>query len=191
MDTAGDLNRGGRRRFFRAFALASASAKKERENAKKKRGEKAKAPSAKEEKREFSLFPPSHTGSPVLEPKDAGRGEKEGSLVKCVQYIVLNIIITFHSVFIMEPVGKRQMGETWKEKHTRNGEKETEINGQRGRDRDKWTEGKRQRREKEGKRQRGRGRDKWTEGKRQRREKEGKRQRGRDRDKWTEGKRQR
>jgi hypothetical protein len=50
--------RGGRRRFFRDFALASAKPKKERESAKKKSAKKAKAPSAKEKKRKFTLFLP-------------------------------------------------------------------------------------------------------------------------------------
>jgi hypothetical protein len=48
------IRRGGRRRFFRAFALASAKLKKSA----KKKCEKAKAPSAIENKREFALYLP-------------------------------------------------------------------------------------------------------------------------------------
>jgi hypothetical protein len=66
--------RGGRRRFFCAFALASAKRKKERESAKKKEREKSESA-----ERFFALFP-----QPIVEirfqsPKPLGRGEKQGS----------------------------------------------------------------------------------------------------------------
>ncbi len=61
------------------FSRLRARSKKERESAKKKEHEKAKAQSTKEKKREFALSPPSHTGSPVPEPKYTRQGEKKGS----------------------------------------------------------------------------------------------------------------
>ncbi len=62
--------RGGRRRLFRAFAG-------ERE-AKKERGKKRKRQTQKKKKREFALFPPTHSGNPVSEPKAAWQGESKG-----------------------------------------------------------------------------------------------------------------
>jgi hypothetical protein len=47
-------------------------------SAKKESAKKAKALSAKEKKGEFALFPLSHTGSPVPEPKAARQGESKG-----------------------------------------------------------------------------------------------------------------
>jgi hypothetical protein len=52
---------------------------KNRESAKKKRTRKKRKRERERNKCEFALFPPSHTGSPVLEPKAAQQEEKQGS----------------------------------------------------------------------------------------------------------------
>jgi hypothetical protein len=51
------------------FALASAKQKECEQNESAERERK---------KREFALFPPSHTGSPVSEPEDARQGKSKG-----------------------------------------------------------------------------------------------------------------
>jgi hypothetical protein len=73
-----DICRGGRQRFFRAFALASAKPKKERESAKKKERENSESAERERKKREFALFPPPHSENPVSEPKAARQGESNG-----------------------------------------------------------------------------------------------------------------
>jgi hypothetical protein len=66
------------RRCFHAFTLSSAKPKKEREIRRKKSAKKAKAPSAKENKREFVLFLPPTVEIRFQSPKPLGRGESKG-----------------------------------------------------------------------------------------------------------------
>jgi hypothetical protein len=68
--------RGGRRRFFRAFALASAKRKKERESAKKKKREKKRKRRARKKKARIRAFSSTHSGNPISEPKAARQGGK-------------------------------------------------------------------------------------------------------------------
>jgi hypothetical protein len=63
---------------FHAFTLASAKQKKSAKARRKKSAKKGKSAERQREKREFALFPPSHTGSPVTEPKDAQQGKSMG-----------------------------------------------------------------------------------------------------------------
>ncbi len=71
------MTRGGRQRFFRAFALAST---KPKENAKARRKKSTKSGSAERErkKREFALPPPT-VENRFQSPKPLGRGGKQGS----------------------------------------------------------------------------------------------------------------
>jgi hypothetical protein len=70
--------RGGRRRFFRAFALASTKPKKERESAKKKEREKKRKRRARKKKAQIRAFSSPHSENPVSEPKAARQGESNG-----------------------------------------------------------------------------------------------------------------
>jgi hypothetical protein len=79
---------------------------------------------------EFALFPPSHTGNPVSEPKAARQGIRKG-LEKDVQYSMLNIIsLSIIGSRVEETEGKRQMEET------DGRDKEEEIEGKRQKRRD-------------------------------------------------------
>jgi hypothetical protein len=83
------LYRDERRRFFHAFKLAGTKPKKERESVKeKKREKKATAPSAKEKKLEFTLFPPPTVEIRFQSPKLLGRG-KERVLSKMYSSVVM------------------------------------------------------------------------------------------------------
>jgi hypothetical protein len=72
------LSRNGRRRFFRAFALASAKPKKERESGRKKSVKKSESALRERKKREFTLFPPLQSGNPVSKHKATRQGESMG-----------------------------------------------------------------------------------------------------------------
>jgi hypothetical protein len=56
--------RGGRQCFFRTPERKAKKSVKKSKSAERKKNH------------EFTLFPPSHTGRPVTEPKDAQQGEK-------------------------------------------------------------------------------------------------------------------
>jgi hypothetical protein len=56
------------------FVLSPSQARSHKKSAKARQ---KKALSVKEKKREFALLPPSHTGNPVPEPKDARQGEQQ------------------------------------------------------------------------------------------------------------------
>jgi hypothetical protein len=56
--------------LFSHFRTREHEAKKEHQSAKKKERER--------KKREFALFPPTHSGNPVSEPKAAREGESKG-----------------------------------------------------------------------------------------------------------------
>ncbi len=71
--------RGRRRRFFRAFALASVKPKKECESAKNKKREKSESAERERKKAQICAFSPTHNGNPVLESKAARQGGKQGS----------------------------------------------------------------------------------------------------------------
>jgi hypothetical protein len=73
------LRRGWRRRFFRAFTLASAKRKKERKSAKKKEREKSKSAERERKKARILTFSSTQSGNPVSEPKAARQGEKQRS----------------------------------------------------------------------------------------------------------------
>jgi hypothetical protein len=70
--------RGGRRRFFRAFALASAKPKKERESAKIKKREKSESAEHERKKARTRAFSFSTMEILFSEPKAARQGENRG-----------------------------------------------------------------------------------------------------------------
>ncbi len=61
------------------FRARESEAKKERNSAKKKEREKSESAERERKKREFSPFPSTHSGNPVLEPKAARQGGQQGS----------------------------------------------------------------------------------------------------------------
>jgi hypothetical protein len=63
---------------FFALSRLRAQSQKSMKARRKKSAEKAKTPSAKENHREFALFPPTYTGRSVPKPKPLGRGKTKG-----------------------------------------------------------------------------------------------------------------